>query len=291
MFKLNSIKNIINKDKLKMILVPGLPGLIMLAFVIIAIFAPLLMPHNPLRGNIANQFIPPSWMPGGSSKYVLGTDYYGRDILSRLIYGTQTSLIVVAASIMISAFVGMTVGLISGYVGGIVDDIVMRIVDAFISIPYLVVAIVLAAAFGSGILNVILIISLFQWSIYARQIRAETLAIKEQDYVAVARISGASTKRIIIRHFIPNIVPTILVLLTLHIGELILWEATLSFLGVGIPQPIPSWGSMISDGEMYITTRWWLSFLPGLVIVIAVVSANILGDWLRDSLDPRLRQM
>ncbi len=268
-----------------------MPGLFMLVLVVIAVFSPLFMPHDPLLGDMSKQFIVPAWMPGGSREYIFGTDYYGRDIFSRLIYGTRTSLVIVTTSIIISAVVGSAVGLISGYVGGIVDDIIMRIVDALLSIPYLVVAIVLAAALGAGMLNVILVISLFQWSLYARQIRAEALAIKSQDYVAMAKISGASIPRIILRHFIPNIIPTLLVLLTLHIGELILWEATLSFLGVGIPQPIPSWGSMISEGKSYITTRWWLSFIPGLAIIISVVSANILGDWLRDRLDPKLRQM
>jgi peptide/nickel transport system permease protein len=182
-------------------------------------------------------------------------------------------------------------GLLSGYIGGAVDAIIMRIVDAMLSIPFIVIAIAVAAAIGASIQGTVVIIVVFQWPIYAKQVRAETLSIKEQDFVALAKVAGASNLRIIFKHVLSNVMPMILVLATLHIGELILWESTLSFLGVGVPQPTPTWGTMVSEGKDFITTRWWLSAIPGIAIVLTVVSANMVGDWVRDRLDPRLRQL
>jgi peptide/nickel transport system permease protein len=230
-------------------------------------------------------------MEGGSSEFLLGTDYFGRDILSRLIYGARISVIVAVAAIFASAVFGTAIGLLSGYIGGVFDSVIMRAADAMISIPYLVMALVFATALGASLLNVILVIAVFQWPFYAKQIRAEALAIKEQDYVALAKVAGVPTYRILYKHFFFNVIPTLLVLATLHIGEVIMWEAILSFLGVGVPPPTASWGAMVSDGREYIATKWWISAFPGAAILAIVLSANIFGDWIRDHLDPRLRQL
>jgi peptide/nickel transport system permease protein len=275
----------------KLAIMPGIPLLILGLIVFCAIFAPLIAPHNPYTGNLYNQFIPPRWMPGGNSQYLLGTDYFGRDVLSRIIYAARITVIVVFIAIFGSALLGTVLGLIASYVGGIVDTLIMRITDALISFPLLVIAIVLAAAIGAGVINVIMILIIFGWPIYARQIRAEGLVIRETDYVALAKVAGVSPFRMLYRHFFRNVIPTLLVLATFEIGDVIMWEATMSFLGVGVPPPTPSWGSMVSDGQAYIVSRWWLSAFPGVAILLTVLSANIFGDWIRDRLDPKLRQL
>jgi peptide/nickel transport system permease protein len=279
------------KQVVKLAIMPGIPLLILGLIVFCAIFAPLIAPHNPYTGNLHNQFIPPYWMPGGNSQYLLGTDYFGRDILSRIIYSARITTIVVFVAILGSALLGTVIGLIASYVGGVVDAVIMRITDALISIPLLVVAIVLAAAIGAGIINVIAILISFEWPIYTRQIRSEGLIIRETDYVALAKVAGVSAPRMLYRHFFSNVIPTLLVLATFEIGDVIMWEATLSFLGVGVPPPTPSWGSMVSDGQAYIVSRWWLSAFPGIAILLTVLSANTFGDWIRDRLDPKLRQL
>jgi peptide/nickel transport system permease protein len=270
---------------------PGISLFILGIIVILAIFAPLIAPHDPYKGDLYNQFLPPSWMHGGSSQYLLGTDYFGRDILSRIVYGARITVIVAFLAIIFSALLGVTIGLLASYVGGTVDAIIMRITDALISIPFLVVAIVLAAAIGASVLNVIVILTVFQWPIYARQIRAEGLVIRETDYVALGKIAGISRFKMLYRHFFFNVIPTLLVLATFHIGDVIMWEATMSFLGVGVPPPIPSWGSMVSDGQPYIISKWWLAAFPGVAILLTVLASNIFGDWIRDHLDPKLRQL
>jgi peptide/nickel transport system permease protein len=275
----------------RLLLNPGIPLLLLTLLVISAIFAPWLAPHNALKSDMVNQFIPPSWMTGGSSHYLLGTDYFGRDLLSRIIYGARVTAIVAFMAIIFSALLGTVIGLISGYIGGWFDALLMRITDANLSVPYLVIAIVFAAAIGTGMVNVIIILTVFQWPVYARQIRAEALAIRETDYVALARIAGVSHIRMLYKHFFSNVIPTLLVLATFHIGDVIMWEATLSFLGLGVPPPMPSWGSMVADGQAYIVTRWWISAFPGIAILLTVLAANIFGDWIRDRLDPKLRQL
>lgn len=279
------------KQALKLAIMPGIPLLVLGIIVICAIFAPLIAPHNPYTGSLYNQFIPPRWMPGGNSQYLLGTDYFGRDTLSRIIYAARITVIVAFLAIVCSALLGTIIGIMASYVGGMVDAVIMRITDALISIPFLVVAIVLAAAIGAGVINIIVILTIFQWPIYARQIRAEGLIIRETDYVAMAKVAGVSPFRMVYRHFFFNVTPTLLVLASFHIGDVIMWEATLSFLGVGVPPPIPSWGSMVSDGQAYIVTRWWLSAFPGVAILLTVLAANMFGDWIRDRLDPKLRQL
>jgi peptide/nickel transport system permease protein len=282
---------LVDRHQSRLILNPGIPLFILALVVACAIFAPQIAPHHPNAGNLMDQFKVPVWQPGGSSDYLLGTDYYGRDVFSRLVYGARVSILVAAGAILISALFGTLLGLIAGYFGGFLDSFIMRLTDGMWSIPWLVVAIVIAVALGASLRNTVFILAFFGWPMYARQVRALALVIREQDYVALAKVAGASAPRTLRRHFIPNIVPTFLVLATLDIGNIILAEATLSFLGVGVPPPTASWGSMAADGQGYLSTQWWLALAPGLAILMTVMAANVFGDWLRDYLDPKLRQL
>jgi len=264
---------------------------VFLALVIAAIFAPFIAPYDPEARNLYDQFIPLSWMEGGSTAHLLGTDYFGRDILTRLLYGARVSLSVGVIAVAAAASLGTVVGLISGYFGGWVDIVLMRVVDSVLAFPLILIAILLAVTLGPSYGNIIFILSLLLWPRFARQIRAETLAIKEQEYVALARVGGCSPARMMWKHIFPNVVPTLLVLVTFQVGQVIMMEASLSFLGVGIPPPTPTWGAMCSEGRDYIGTYWWLSAFPGLAILATVSSTNLVGDWIRDRLDPRLRQV
>ena len=223
--------------------------------------------------------------------YPLGTDLLGRDILTRIIYGARVSITVSLTTIFFAGFVGISVGLISGYHGGWLDSILMRIVDATVCFPTILFAIVLLVVIGAGLWNVILAIAMLQWSRYARVIRGEVLSLKERDFIAQARIAGCSVFRILLVHLLPNVLNTLVVMVTIEIGRIILVEASLSFLGAGIPPPIPAWGQMVAEGRGYITSAWWLSLWPGLAILLVVLSFNLFGDWLRDTLDPKLRQV
>jgi peptide/nickel transport system permease protein len=270
---------------------PGIPLIIILAFIVVAIFAPLIAPYSPTEGSLPDQLQPPAFVSGGSTKHLLGTDLYGRDTLSRIIYGARVSFKVAALAILVSATLGTLLGLIAGYAGGWVDALIMRIVDVGLSLPYILIAIVFAVVFGPSEQNVILIIGLLLWPQFARQIRGEALSAKVQDYVALARVAGCSHARIVAKHIFPNVVPTLLVLCTLNVSVVILMEAALSFLGVGVPAPKPTWGGMVANGQRLLATDWWLSLLPGLAILFVVLSMNFFGDWLRDRLDPKLRQV
>lgn len=269
----------------------GLPVFILVALVFVAVFAPWLAPHSPVQSDITVRLNPPAWMDGGDPRYLLGTDRFGRDILSRIIFGSRVSLIVSLLAIFLSGSIGTVVGLVSGYYGGWVDSALMRLTDIGLSIPMLLIAILLAVVLGPSFENVIVVIGLLLWPRYARQIRGETLSIKEQDFVATARVAGCSDWRIMWVHIFPNVVPTLLVLATLQVGFVILLEASLSFLGVGVPPPQPSWGSIVAEGRQYIATQWWISVLPGIAILLTVLSLNTFGDWVRDRLDPKLRQI
>jgi len=271
--------------------IPTIPAAVFLALVIAAIFAPFIAPYDPEARNLYDQFIPLSWMEGGSTAHLLGTDYFGRDILTRLLYGARVSLSVGVIAVAAAASLGTVVGLISGYFGGWVDIVLMRVVDSVLAFPLILIAILLAVTLGPSYANIILILSLLGWPRFARQIRAETLAIREQEYVALARVGGCSPARMMWKHFFPNIVPTLLVLATYQVGYVIMFESFLSFLGVGIPPPTPTWGSMCSEGRDYIGTHWWLSAFPGLAILVTILSVNLVGDWVRDRLDPKLRQV
>jgi len=270
---------------------PLFPTVVLVALVFAALFAPQLSPHDPVDGDIMRKSIPPVWMERGTWEHPLGTDRFGRDVLSRIIYGTRISLAVSLIAIGVAGTVGTTVGLISGYGGGATDAILMRLTDIGLSLPTILIAVVLVAVSEPSFRNVILVIVLLLWPRFARQIRGETLAIKEQEYVALAVVAGRSSTWIISRHIFPNVVPTLLVVCTLQVGYVILLEGTLSFLGVGVPPPSPAWGLMIADGRGFLATAWWISLFPGLAMLLTVLAVNLLGDWLRDRLDPKLRQL
>jgi peptide/nickel transport system permease protein len=230
-------------------------------------------------------------MERGDWEHPLGTDRFGRDVLSRIIYGSRISLIVSLIAIGVAGTIGTLVGLLSGYRGGLTDALLMRLTDVGLSLPTILIAVVLVAVSEPSFGNVILVIALLLWPRFARQIRGETLAIKEQDFVALAVVAGRSSAWIIRRHIFPNVVPTLLVISTLQVGYVILLEGTLSFLGVGVPPPSPAWGLMIADGRGFLATAWWISLFPGLAMLLTVLAVNLLGDWLRDHLDPKLRQL
>jgi peptide/nickel transport system permease protein len=268
-------------------------SLAVLLFVLVtpAVFADQVAPHDPFKGNILERLQPPAWLEGGTWNHPLGTDKLGRDMLSRIIYGARISLTIAAISIVCGGLVGTTLGLIAGYWGGLWDHVIMRLVDIKISIPSILLALILAAAMGPSYFTVIIVVALTLWTRYARLVRGEVLSLRHQDFVAKARVAGATTPRIILRHLLPNVVNTIIVLATLEVGVVIILEASLSFLGAGIPPPNPAWGLMVADGRALVINAWWLSFFPGLAILLTVLSMNLLGDWLRDRLDPKLRNV
>ena len=266
-------------------------GILLVALVIPALFAEIIAPHDPIDGELRSRLLPPAWTDGGDWSHPLGTDRLGRDILSRMIYGERTAALVSLAALAVGGAVGSSLGLLAGYFGGWWDHVIMRLVDISLSLPLILLALVLVVLFEPGTATTVGVVALLLWSRYARQVRAEALTLKEMDFVARARVAGASNIRIIIRHIFPNVVNTIIVLATLQVGNVILLEASLSFLGAGIPPPNPAWGVMIAEGRDYITTSWWLSVIPGLAIMFTVLSMNLFGDWLRDRLDPKLRQL
>ena len=271
---------------------PGVALLIIVFLLVIpGLFAEWIAPHDPIKGALSLRLKPPMWQKGGSIDYPLGTDKVGRDVLSRIIHGSRVSLRVSIEAILVSGFIGTTLGLLAGYFGGKVDALIMRLVDIALGLPIILMALVFVAALGPSFTTVIVIITVFLWSRYARQMRGETLSIKERDFIARARVAGASHFRIMFRYILPNVVNTLIVLATLQLGFVILLESTLSFLGAGIPRPTPAWGMMVADGRELIVTAWWISMFPGLAIMLTVLSVNLLGDWLRDHLDPKLKNI
>jgi len=271
---------------------PLIPALILGFIALVAIFANVLAPHNPEIGSLTARFKPPFWQTGGSAKYLLGTDQLGRDVLSRLIFGARVSMVVGFTAVIFAGAVGTTLGIISGYLGGWVDQVIMRLTDAWLALPALMFAIFLAAIVGPSMWNIVIILGLVYWTRYARVIRGEVLSLKEREFVRLAIVAGCSKWTIMYRHILPNIINSAIVLGTLMLGVVIIAEATLSFLGVGVPPPQAAWGLMLSDGKQSLMVgRWWLSVLPGLCIMLMVLSANVLGDWLRVKLDPQLRQL
>jgi peptide/nickel transport system permease protein len=255
-----------------------------------ALLAPLLAPADPLTGSLQDRLTPPAWAPGGSTRHLLGADDLGRDILSRLIYGAQVSLLVCVLAIFGAGLLGTTIGMIAGYFGGWTERIAMRLVDLALSFPVIMLALLMAALFGPSLVNIIIVLALVLWSPFARMARGETLRVKRLDYVDLARTAGASDFAILLRHILPNIAGALIVLATLQVGTVIVLEASLSFLGVGVPPPTPSWGSMVSDGRNFIASAWWVSFVPGLAILVVVMAANLLGDALADHLNPDRRR-
>lgn len=271
---------------------PGLviPLGIILFFVLVAIFAPLVTPYSPTKNSLPEKNIPPFWQEGGSLSHPLGTDPLGRDIWSRLAYGARVSLLVALSTLALGGVLGTALGLVSGYYRWL-DPFVMRASDITIAFPIILFAILLVVIIGAGLINLIIAVGLVIWARYARVIRGEVLTIMTQDYIARAKVSGASDFRIITRHIFPNVFNTLVVLLTLQVGFLIIVESSLSFLGAGVPPPTAAWGSMVASGRDYIVSAWWVSAIPGVAIMLLVIAFNMLGDWLRDRLDPKLRQV
>ena len=317
-------------------LVLGISVFLLLLVAGTGILAPLIAPHDPHRGTLADQKLPPAWIDerttsktvvefpepgmshrqislpraqridpnaalgnevfvvlreGGNSKYLLGTDDLGRDILSRIIYGARISLIIAAVTLGIGGAIGTGLGLIAGYFGGLIDELLMRIVDIFLALPLVLVALVLVVAVGQSFFITTMVLVLFIWVRFARQIRGEVLQLKTMDYVSLAKVAGASTPRILFIHLFPGVVNTLIVVATLQVSIVILVESTLSFLGAGVPPPTPAWGSMVADGRDFLADAWWISTMPGVAILLTVLSLNLFGDWLRDRLDPKLRQL
>ena len=270
---------------------PLLPSAILLIFVICGVFGKYFVPHPPNLTALDVSLLPPFWQEGGDISYFLGTDLHGRDILSRIIVGASVSLQVGLIAVVLAGFLGTLFALLAGYLGGWVDALIMRVVDIILSMPFLLIAIVLAVVLGPSKNNVIIILSVLLWPQYARILRSEVLRIKESDFIRLAVVAGASRIRIMVRHIFPNTVNTLVVLVTLQLGNVIILESILSFLGVGVPPPDPAWGSMLADGRDFISSAWWLCVWPGLAIVLVVLSCNLLGDYLRVRLDPKFRQL
>jgi peptide/nickel transport system permease protein len=279
------------RRRFRLRLIPAVPLAFLILVVVLAIGAPLFSPHSPDSGRLLDSFLPPVWQDGGTWSHPLGTDANGRDVLSRLIYGARIPIIVVLFGVAITALVGTVVGLVAGYFGGIIDAISMRLVDTMLSIPPILLAIALIGVLGPNLRNVILVITITSWAPYARVIRGEALRIRTADHVNLARVAGCGTFRIIYKHVFPEVTNTLIVLATLSIATMILYEAALSFLGLGVRPPAASWGGMLSEGRLHMNNAWWLTVIPGVALLLTCVSANLLGDWLRDRLDPRLQNV
>ena len=267
-----------------------LPLLLLSIFVLGGMFAPLLAPYDPRELALTERLQPPLF-DGGSSDHVLGTDNLGRDILSRLLYGARVSLLLLAIVIPLTATVGTALGVIAGWRAGLVDRLIMRTVDVQLALPAILFAVLLTGVFGASLRNVMILLTLFLWTSYARLVRGETLSLRERDFVTAATAMGASDFRILTRHIVPNVLNLVVILATLEVASVILVEAGLSFLGLGVGLGTPSWGAMVSEGRNFITIAWWLTVIPGLAILLVALSGNLAGDWVRDAIDPRLRNV
>lgn len=270
---------------------PALAGLgVIAAAVVVAAFAPALAPSDPVKNRLLDRLTPPMWAQGGSSRHPLGTDTLGRDVLSRLLHGARISLTVGLAAVLVAGVVGGGLGLVAGYRGGWADDLLMRLGDIQLAFPVLLLGVAVIAVLGASLTNMILVLGASGWVTYARIARGETLSLKERDFVAAARALGAPARHVVARHLLPNVLPPLLVVTTFSVARTIIAEASLSFLGLGLPPPTPSWGAMLDEGRNYITTGWWLALFPGLAILLLVLAINLCGDWLRDALDPRIEK-
>jgi peptide/nickel transport system permease protein len=262
-------------------------GSIVLIFILLGIFGPSLAPQDPNKQELTAMMKPPQGMGGA---YVLGTDNLGRDILSRIVYGARVSLLVAFAVVFVSGFIGVILGAISGYIGGKADFLIQKLVEVVWAFPPLLLGITIMAFLGQGLTNLIIALVAQRWIPYCRVVRGQALSLRERDFVMAARCLGATQSQIICRHILPNLIQTSLVIGTFAMASSIIAEASLSFLGVGVPPEIPTWGTMLADARIYISTSWWLPLFPGLCIFITVLGINLLGDALRDILDPRLKR-
>ena len=267
-------------------IVPIVSGAILISIVIMAFWPHSWLPHDPTQIEPALRFEAPSWMEGGASEYWLGTDSLGRDIFSQMIAGARASLIIVVGAAFLSLIIGVVAGLVAGHFGGRVDSLIMRLVDVQLAFPVLVIIIAVVAVFGPSIRNLILVLALASWATYARLVRGLVLSLKEEEFIDAAWAAGASNVAILFRHYLPNVATSIVIFTTFELARLLLVEAALSFLGLGVQPPTPSWGRMISEARQYLFEAWWASALPGLLIVLTVLAFNLMGDELRDRLDP-----
>ena len=262
---------------------------IFLLIVASAVFAPQISPHDPLAVNIRHRLAPPAWMDGGAPQHLLGTDQVGRDLLARIIYGGRVSLVVGAGAVLIAAIIGVLLGLGAGYFGGRTDWIIMTGINVMLTFPFVLLALAVISVLGPSLINMILVLGVAGWPIYARVIRAETMAIREREFVLAGRALGMSHARIVFRQIAPNLVSAIVVIATLQVAQVIIFESFLSFLGLGIQPPTPAWGNMLGEGRVYMLNSWWIATFPGLAIFITTLVINLMGNALRDWLDPHLK--
>lgn len=278
----------VRRQRWRRSLFPAIALVILAMIVTAAVAAPLISPHPPSGGYILDNFQPPLSESFGGALFVLGTDAAGNDILSRALFGARVSLIVGVASVAGAALIGTLIGLIAGFYRGWVDEIVMRLVDIQMAFPFILLAIIIMFIVGQGLGNVVIVLIVTGWPMYARVARAEALRMMDSDFILAARTIGVSHVSIMLRHLLPNMMTPLIVLATAAVPQMIILEAALSFLGVGVPPDVPSWGGMLASGRAYLEQAWWVATFPGLGIIFTVLSINILGDWLRDRLDPHL---
>jgi peptide/nickel transport system permease protein len=265
-------------------------GLILLALVVTAVFAPQVAPHNPTRERLIDRLLPPVWAEDGEWQYILGTDHLGRDLLSRIIYGSRVSLVVGFTAVIIGGVLGTALGVIAGFFGGPSDEVIMALADMQLAFPTILLAIAIIAVLGPSFANLVMVIGISGWVTYARVARGQVLSLREKEFVEAIRAQGGSRLRIIWRHILPNTLAPLIVVATLDLARTIILESTLSFLALGIQPPTPSWGGMLSDGREYLLSAWWIATFPGVALMLTALSFNRLGDWLRDLTDPRLRR-
>jgi peptide/nickel transport system permease protein len=264
-------------------------AVILVVMVLSSVFAPVVAPHDPLQAEITNRLRPPVWREKGTAENLLGSDQLGRDVLSRTIYGSRVSLMVGIIAVLISGILGVVLGMISAFHGGRLDALIMRIADVQLAFPFILLAIAVVAVVGGGLLNVILILGVTGWVGYARVVRSQVLSVKEKEYVEAARALGSRSLVLIFRQILPNVMTPVIVLATFNVASYMVAEASLTFLGLGVQPSIPSWGIMLADGREYMRAGWWMAIFPGLALMLTVLSINLVGDWLREYLDPRLR--
>lgn len=264
-------------------------GVIMLLIVASAVLAPWIAPHAPLQVNIRHRLAPPAWMAGGSLQHPLGTDQVGRDLLTRMIYGGRASLVIGVSAVLLSAIIGVLLGLGAGYFGGRADWTIMTLVNVMLAFPFVLLALAVIAVLGPSLLNMIVVLGVADWPLYARVIRAETMAIREREFVTAGRALGMSHSRLVFRQILPNLVSAIVVIATLQVARVIILESFLSFLGLGIQPPTPAWGNMLGEGRAYMLNSWWIAAFPGLAIFVTTLAINLMGNALRDWLDPHLK--